>query len=155
MSNCKNGQTYVNTCIAAQGATDTDATYVLNLTHYTCGNRQICANGAYPITADLKYRIIGTPESVGNGVYNCSVLCTGTVTYMPYKSNGNNCGCGCQSCPITENVWATVSVPIASAEIPDITDGDSIAEATELKDCCNLTNAVSITSSFNLASTQG
>ena len=56
-----NGQTYVNTCIAAPGATATDATYVVDLTHYTCGNRKICANGAYPVTSDLNYKAVGVP----------------------------------------------------------------------------------------------
>lgn len=151
MANCRNGQTYVNTCIPAPGATATDATYVLNLTHYTCGQKKICANGAYPITANLDYRVLGTPESVGNDTYNCSVLVTGSVTYMPYKSNGYGCSCNCPACPVTENVWTTLSVPVTTDAIPALTAGDCVCEATELRDCSSLTDAVSITTSFNVA----
>lgn len=144
-----NGQTFVNTCIPAPGSTAADATYVVDLTHYTCGNRKLCANGAYPVTGDLKYKAVGAPQNVGNDTYVQDVLITGTCTYMPYKQ-GQNCGCGC-NCPVTENVWATVSVPVSSATSPTITAGDVLASPTNLRDCCNITNAVSLVGSFNLA----
>lgn len=144
-----NGQTFVNTCIPAPGATATDATYVVDLTHYTCGNRKICANGAYPVQADLNYKAVGAPQAVGNDTYVQDVLITGTCTYMPHKNN-QNCGCGC-NCPVTENIWATVSVPVASATTSTVTAGETIASPTNLKDCCNITNAVSLVGSFNLA----
>ena len=152
----QNGQTYVNTCIPAPGATATDATYVLDLTHYTCGNRKICVNGAYPTTSDLKYRVMGTPQSLGNDVYQCDILVSGTVSYMPYRQ-GQNCGCGCQenTCPVTENVWCTVSVPWSAAAAPAITAGVVEATPTNVRDCCNLTNAVSLVTSFNLATATG
>lgn len=145
MACCNNGQTYVNTCIPAPGVTETSATYVVDLTHYTCGNRKICINGAFPITADLNYRVIGTPQPVGNETYQCDVLITGTCTYMPYV-----CGqsCGCQVCPRTENLWATVSVPVSSATVPTITKGAALASPTNVKDCCSVTNAISIVDSF-------
>ena len=145
-----NGRTFVNTCIPSPDATGDSATYVVDLTHYTCRNRKICANGSYPITADLNYRVIGTPQSVGNGVYQCDVLITGTCTYMPYVS-GNGCGCGCNVCPVTENIWATVSVPVTSSTVPTLTKGSAIAQPTNLKDCCTITNAVSIVDSFNVS----
>ena len=145
-----NGQTYVNTCIPAPGGTATDATYVVDLTHYTCGNRKICANGAYPVTADLNYRLSGSPQLVGNDTYVQDVLITGTCTYMPYRNGQNQCGCGC-NCPVTENIWATVSVPVGSATAPTLTAGSTIAAPTNLRDCCSVTNAVSLVSSFNVA----
>lgn len=145
-----NGQTFVNTCVPVPGATAASATYVVDLTHYTCGNRKICANGAFPVTADLRYRLSGSPQSVGNGAFVQDVLITGTCTYMPYRNGQNSCGCGC-NCPITENVWATVSVPVASATAPTVTPGETIASPTNLRDCCSITNAVSLVSSFNLA----
>jgi hypothetical protein len=143
-----NGQTFVNTLAPAAGATAASATYVVDLTHYTCGNRKICANGAYPITADLSYRLSGSPQSVGNDTYVQDILITGTCTYMPYRNGQNACGCGC---PVTENVWATVSVPVSSATAPTLTAGDTIAAPTNLRDCCNVTNAVSLVGSFNVA----
>lgn len=144
-----NGQTFVNTCIPAPGSTAADATYVVDLTHYCCGNRKICANGAYPVTADLNYKAVGAPQNVGNGTYVQDILITGTCTYMPYKQ-GQNCGCGC-NCPVTENVWATVSVPVSAATSPTITAGEVLASPTNLRDCCSITNAVSLVGSFNLA----
>ena len=147
---CYNGQTYVNTCIPAPGATATDATYVADLTHYLCGNRKLCANGAYPITGDLNYRVVGAPQPVGNDTFVVDILITGNVTYMPYRNGQSQCGCEC-ACPRTENVWATVSVPWGSATAPAVTAGDVIASPTNLRDCCNVTNAVSMACSFNLA----
>lgn len=143
-----NGRTFVNTVTPAPGATATDATYVVDLTHYTCGNRKICANGAYPVAADLNYKASGLPQSVGNDTYVQDVLITGTCTYMPYRNGQNSCGC---NCPVTENIWAVVSVPVTAATAPTITAGDVIASPTNLKDCCSLTNAVSLVCSFNLA----
>lgn len=144
-----NGQTFVNTLIPAPGATAADATYVVDLTHYTCGNRKICANGAYPVTADLSYRLSGAPQAVGNDTYVQDVLITGTCTYMPYR-NGQSCGCGC-NCPVTENIWATVSIPLSAATAPTLTAGQTIASPTNLRDCCSITNAVSLVGSFNVA----
>ena len=149
--NCNNGQTYVNTCIPVPGATATDATYVVDLIHYTCGNRKICANGTFPSTADLNYKVVGAPQSVGNGAYQCDVLITGTCTYMPYRNGQNQCGCCCAPCPVTENVWATISVPVASADVPTVTAGDVIVSPTNMRDCCSVTNALSLVGSFNLA----
>ena len=145
--NPNNGRTYVNTCIPAPGATATDATYVVDLTHYTCGGRKICANGAYPVGATLAYRALNAPQPVGNDTYQVDILITGTVTYVPF---GRDCGC---ACPVTENIWATVSVPDSSATAPTITAGDVIASPQAQRDCCNITNAVSLVGSFNLAST--
>lgn len=145
-----NGRTFVNTCIPAPGATAANATYVVDLTHYTCGNRKICTNGAFPVQANLNYKAVGAPQPVGNGTYVQDILITGSCTYMPYKNGQNRCGCDC-NCPITENVWATVSVPVASATAPTVTAGEVIASPTNMKDCCSLTNAVSLVGSFNLA----
>ncbi len=145
-----NGQTYVNTCIPAPGAAAGDATYVVDLTHFTCGNRKICANGAYPVTGDLKYKAVGTPQAVGNGTFVQDILITGTCTYMPYRNGQSQCGGGC-GCPVTENIFATVSVPVSAATTPTVTAGDTLASPTNMKDCCSVTNAVSLVGSFNLA----
>lgn len=146
--NSNNGRTYVNTVIPAPGATATDATYVIDLTHYTCGNRKICANGAYPLTADLNFRVYNAPRAVGNDTYVCDILATGTVTYLPYKCGQNQCSC---NCPVTENIWAIVSVPVSSATVPTITAGDVLATPTGMSDCCSVTNAMSLVCSCNLA----
>lgn len=151
--NCNNGQTYLNSLVPLPGATAASATYVMELTHYTCGNRKICINGAFPLTANLNYTILGI-QSVGNNAYNLDVLVSGTCTYMPYRQ-GQNCGCGCQGspCPVTENIWTTISVPVASETEPTITAGTCKVSPANVKDCCNVTNAVAITTSFNVATT--
>ena len=143
-----NGRTLLNSVIPAPGATATDATYLVDLTHYTCGNRKICANVAYPVSAQLTYQVYNAPRAVGNDTYVVDILVTGTCSYMPYRMGDNQCGC---NCPVTENVWAVVSVPVASDTVPTITAGTVIANPTNLRDCCNLTNAVSLVGSFNLA----
>ena len=156
MNNCRNGQTFVNTCIPAPGSTADNATYVVDLTHYLCGNRKICANGAYPLSCDLKYKALSAPQPVGNDTYVLDVLITGNLTYMPYRQGQNQCGCGCDCCcPKTDNVWATVSVPVTSADIPTITAGEVKADPTNLRDCCSLTNAVSLVGSFTVESPAG
>lgn len=149
--NCNNGRTFLNSILPVPGATAADATYVVDLTHYTCGNRKICANGAYPVTGQLNYQAQGAPRAVGNDAYVLDVLITGTCTYMPYKSGQGQCGCGCPVCPVTENVWAVVSVPVASDAIPTITAGTVIATPTNMRDCCSITDAISLVGSFNLA----
>ena len=149
---CNNGQTYLNSVIRATGATAESATYVMDLTHYTCGNRKICINGAFPMTANLNYQVLSV-QSVGNETYNCDILVSGTCTYMPYRQ-GQNCGCGCQCnpCPITENIWTSLSIPLETSDIPEVNAGTCIVTPANVRDCCNVTNALSITTSFNVVS---
>ena len=145
--NSKNGMTYIDTCIPVPEATAANATYVCEMTHYLCGNRKICINSAFPTTTSLSY-IPQNIESVGNSVYNCDVLVTGTVTYMPYICGGNSCN----MCPKTDNIWTTLSIPVTSSTLPTITAGIAKTSPANVKDCCSVTNAVSITSSFNVVS---
>ena len=151
MANCNNGQTHVLTCIPSISSTAESATYVIDLIHYTCGNKKICANGFYPIDANLNYKVIDQPQSLGNDIYNVDLLITGQVTYMPYRYGQNQCGCSCSVCPVSENIWCTVSVPWSAATAPVVTAGNVVTSPTNLRDCCNVTNAMSITTSFNLA----
>jgi len=148
---CKNGQTYLNSCIPVSGGTAEDTKYMIDMTHYTCGNRKICVNGFYPITAILNSQVVGTPQSIGNDTYVCDILVTGQVTYMPYKRGQQNCGC-CQPCPVNENIYCTVSVPVSSSEIPVLTMGTTVATPTNVQDCCNVTNAVSLVCSIDVVS---
>lgn len=150
--NCKNGTTEIDALTAYPGATPADANYLINLTHWTCGNRKICVNGFFPITANLNYQVMGTPNDLGDGNYCCDVLCTGTVTYMPYKC-GCNQQCPCNQCPETDNIFVTMCVPCSSATVPTITAGKAVATPSDVKDCCNVTNAVGIAASFNVSTT--
>ena len=145
--NNNNGLTTVNTCIPAPGATATDATYVLDLTHYLCGNRKVCTNAAFPITANLNYQVRDV-ESEGNDIYNCEILVYGTCTYMPYKAGCNSC---CTPCPQTDNIWVVLSVPVTASTEPTITAGTCSCSPANVRDCCNVSNAVSIRTSFNVS----
>ena len=145
---CSNsGKTFVDFLTTVPGGTLADGTYQLQLTHYTCGGRKICAgnNAFYPVSANLKFQTVGTPVSVGNGTYCCEVLCTGTVEYMPFV-----CGCNCNVCPRTENIYCTICVPCSAATVPTITAGEAQATPTNLQPCSNVTNAVSITTTLNV-----
>lgn len=144
---CKNGTTEIDFLTLVPGGTAANATYLLNATHFTCGNRKLCANSMYPVTANLQFQVLNAPHSVGNGTYCCDVLCSGTVTYMPYKIGGN---CQCNQCPTTDNVFVTMCVPCSSADVPTITAGTAVATPTNISDCCNVTDAIAIATSFNV-----
>jgi hypothetical protein len=142
---CKNGTTEVVALTTIPGGTAADASYLLQLDHFTCGNRKLCTQEVFPVTADLKATVIGTPVSVGNASYCCEVLISGTCTYMPY-----NCGCQCNVCPRTENIYGTICVPCSAATVPTLAIGDTVATPTNVQPCCNITNAIAITTSLNV-----
>lgn len=140
-----NGKTLVVSLTTVPGGTAANANYLLALEHYTCGNRKLCTQEIFPVTADLKAQVVGAPVSVGNGTFCCEVLVSGSVTYMPYT-----CGCNCNVCPRTENIYTTICVPCSSAAVPTLTIGESVATPTNVQPCYNLTNAVAITTSLNV-----
>ena len=80
-------------------------------------------------------------------MYNANIFVTGQVSYKPYH-NGNN-ACGCENhCYKTDNVWVSLSVPVTTSDIPTITPGITKCAATNLRDCCSVSNAVEIVTSF-------
>ena len=145
--NCNNnGKTFVVSLTTIPGGTAADANYLLQLDHYTCGNRKLCTQEVFPVTADLKATPIGSPVSVGNDAYCQEVLISGSVTYMPYQ-----CGCQCGVCPRTENIYCTLCVPCSAATTPTLAIGTSQAAPTNVQPCCNVTNCVAITTTLNVA----
>ena len=140
-----NGKTFVVSLTTVPGGTAANANYLLALDHYTCGNRKLCVNESYPVTADLKATAMGLPVNVGNGGYCQEVLISGTCTYMPYV-----CGCNCNVCPRTENIYCTICVPCSAATTPTLTIGNSVASPTNAQTCSNVTNCVAITTSLNV-----
>ena len=140
-----NGKTFVVSLTTVPGGTAANADYLLALDHYTCGNRKLCVNEAFPVTADLKATAMGLPVNVGNDTYCQEVLISGSVTYMPYS-----CGCNCNVCPRTENIYCTLCVPCSSAATPTLTMGTSVASPTNVRPCCSVTNAIAITTSLNV-----
>lgn len=142
---CNNGKTNVVSLTTIPGGTAANANYLLALDHYTCGNRKLCTQEMFPVTADLKATAIGTPVNVGNGSFCQEVLISGSVTYMPYV-----CGCNCGVCPRTENIYCTICVPCSSAVSPTLAIGNSVAAPTGAQPCSNVTNAIAITTSLNV-----
>lgn len=145
MANCNNGKTFVVSLTTVPGGTAANADYLLALDHYTCGNKKLCIQEMFPVTAELKAQAIGTPVNVGNGTFCQEVLISGTVTYMPFR-----CGCQCNICPETENIYCSICVPCSSAATPTLTIGQSVASPTGAQPCCNVTNAIAITTSLNV-----
>ena len=145
---CNNGKTSVVSVTTYPGGTAADANYLLQLDHFTCGNRKLCTQEMFPVTADLKATAIGSPVSMpvnGTPQYCQEVLISGTCTYMPYT-----CGCQCNPCPRTENIYCTFCVPCSAATVPTITAGTAQATPTNLQACCNTTNAIAITTTLNV-----
>lgn len=148
--NCNNnGKTFVVSLTTIPGGTAADANYLLQLDHYTCGNKKLCTQEVFPVTSDLKATPLGLPVALpvaGATTYCQEVLVSGTCTYMPYY-----CGCQCNVCPQTENIYCTICVPCSTAATPTITVGTPVASPTNVQSCCNLTNAIAITASVNVA----
>ena len=143
---CNNsGKTFVESLTTVPGGTAANANYLLALDHYLCSGRRVCINEAFPITADVKFTVMGSPVSVGNDTYCCEVLCSGTCTYMPYS-----CGCQCNLCPVTESFYTTICVPCSSNASPTVTAGTAVASPTNVQACCNVTNCVAVTCSLNV-----
>lgn len=147
--NCnRNGETYVNTLVPVPGGGATDTSYVIDLTHFLCGNRKVCANSAFPISCNLNYQVLSV-EAVGDA-FVANIFISGQVNYKPYRC-GNQCGFD-DNCYRTDNIWATVSAPVTTAAIPTVTGGAVKCAAANLRDCCSVSNAVSLVTSFNVAS---
>ena len=144
--NCNNGKTFVVSLTTIPGGTAADASYLLQLDHYTCGNRKLCTQEVFPVTADLKATSLGLPVDVGNGSYCQEVLISGTCTYMPFV-----CGCQCGVCPRTENIYCTICVPCSAATTPTLAVGTSVASPTNVQPCQNTTNCIAVTTTLNVA----
>lgn len=143
---CNNGKTFVEYLTPAPGGTAENATYQLGLDHYTCGNKKLCITEAFMLSANVQFKPIGAPVSLGNNSFCQEVQVSGTVTYMPYK-----CGCQCGVCPVTENIYCTICLPCSSAVTPTLTAGTAVASPTNVQPCCNVTNAIAITTTVNVA----
>ena len=145
---CNNGKTFVVSLTTIPGGTAANANYLLQLDHYTCGNKKLCTQEVFPVTADLKATALGAPVAlpVGSTTPYCQeVLISGSVTYMPYQ-----CGCQCNVCPRTENIYTTICVPCSAATTPTLTVGTSVANPTNVQPCANTTNCIAITTTLNV-----
>ena len=153
--NCifKNGQDVQDFLIPAPGGTEANATYVLGLTHLTCGNTKLLAvDPLHPVECNLSVKLNGTPQDLGNGVLCQECVVAGTVTYKP-----------CNSCrPATEYVSQQLCLPCSEATSPTITVGTVVASPKPINyyvndgcgGCCqkqkDCTNKIAITTSINV-----
>ena len=141
-----NGKTFVVSLTTVPGGEAANANFLLALDHYTCGNRKLCTQEMFPVTANLQATPLGNPVDVGNGCFCQEVLVSGSVTYMPYV-----CGCQCNICPRTENIYCTICVPCSSNVQPKVGIDTSVAAPTNVQPCCNVTNCIAITTTINVA----
>lgn len=150
-----NGQTFVNNVIPSCGCKEDEPKFLLDLVHFLCGNRKLCVDSIHPITSELSAKLLNCPIDVGNDLYDAEILISGTVTYIPYRCGNQYNQCSCNQCPITDNVWAIVNVPISKENIKEIKLGNVIVEPTNVKDCCRVTNAVSLVTSMQITTSAG
>ena len=148
--NCKNGTDVLDFLSLVPGGTAANATYLLGLTHNTCGNRKMSVSDtSHPVKGELTATVVGEPQDVGNGTFCCEVLISGTVTYCP---------CGCCS-PRTEYVSIERCLPCSSSTVPTVTIGNVVCSPEPIvcsdSGCCQWTcsgtNKIAITTSVNIA----
>ena len=145
---CKNGSTEVNFLTPFAGATATSASYLLQLTHFTCGNKQMCLNNAddLPVVSNLNLQQVGSIQQLGEDTYCCDVRCICDLTYQ--QICGNSC---CPNyCLQTEKCVATVCVPVLSNGAVTLTPNGASVTPQRISCRCNTTNTVSLDVSFTL-----
>lgn len=154
MCKCRNGETVLTSLAVVPTGTQsaTSQEYMLDLTHYLCGNRKVCINGSYPLQGVLNFSLDGTPVSVGNNAYAVTINVTGSVAYKPYMQ-----GC-CEVCPRQDLVGLKVVIPVYSATgVPTValSNASSIVatSAVATQDCCTITNVVRMVTSLIVTTT--
>lgn len=116
--NQKNGKTYYNSLTAFQGGTEASTNYLLDCTHYTCMNRQMCINSGegFPLAKNFDIQVLGVPRPLGNsGLYCCDIRCICDLVYQQVYRCGNGCP---NTCLQEETVVVTRCIPCPSADVP-------------------------------------
>ena len=134
------GNTYLNSLVPYPGSTGTEASYLINLSHYTCGGRRICSVEAFPVTANLNYAVQSV-SNVGDGLYYANILATGSVSYKP----------NCANCPVSEPIYAFLSVPLTAATVPTVEAGACLCSLDGISCSCNTASKVSINAAFSVS----
>lgn len=154
MCKCRNGETVLTSLAVVPTGTQsaTSQEYMLDLTHYLCGNRKVCIGGNYPLQGVLNFTLDGVPVSVGNDAYAVTVNVTGSVNYKPYVQ-----GC-CNVCPKQDFVGLKLTIPVYSATgVPTVTlsTAGSVVNTTAIatQDCCSITNEVRMLTSLIVTTT--
>lgn len=154
MCKCRNGETYLTslTVVPTGTQTATSQEYMLDLTHYLCGNRKVCIGGNYPLQGVLNFSLDGALVSVGNNAYACTVNVTGSINYKPYVQ-----GC-CNVCPRQDLVGLKIVIPVYSATgVPTValsnTSSIVATSAVATQDCCTITNVLRMVTSLIVTTT--
>lgn len=147
----QNGKTYYNSLTPYPGGTAASTSYLMDCTHYTCGNRQMCVNSAdgFPLASNFDIQVIGVPRPVGDsGQYCCDIRCICDLTYQQVY----RCGSGCpNSCLQTEKVIVTKCVPCPSADVPTVTALGVSASPVGASCGCPSTNVANVEFAFTVA----
>jgi hypothetical protein len=149
--NNQNGKTYYNSLTPFPGGTDASTSYLLDATHYTCGNKQMCINSAegFPLASNFDIQVLGTPRPLGGNLYCCDIRCICDLTYRQVY----RCGCGCpNSCLETEKVIVTKCIPCPSADVPTVTAVGVSASPVGSACGCPSTNMADVEFAFTVES---
>lgn len=143
---CRNGSTEVM-FLTPYPAADTQS-YLLQLKHWTCGNKQMCLNNAdgLPVVSNLTLQQIGEITPYANGTYCVEVRCICDLTYQQIRGNS----CCPDYCLQTEKCVATVCVPILSDEAVTLTPNGASVMPMRISCRCSTTNTVEIDVSFSV-----
>ena len=143
---CRNGSTSVN-FLTPYPAADPQS-YLLQLTHWTCGNKQMCLNNGegLPIVSNLSIQQVGEIQPLGGDTYCVEVRCVCDLTYQQISGNA----CCPNYCLQTEKCVATVCVPLTSSDPVTLTANGASVMPVRISCRCNTTNTVSIDVSFSV-----
>ena len=143
---CRNGSTSVN-FLTPYPAADPQS-YLLQLTHFTCGNKQMCLNNGegLPIVSNLSIQQVGEIQPLGGDTYCVEVRCVCDLTYQQISGNA----CCPNYCLQTEKCVATVCVPLTSSDPVTLTANGASVMPVRISCRCNTTNTVSIDVSFSV-----
>ena len=146
--NSQNGKTFFNSLTPYPGGTDASTTYMLDATHYTCGNRQMCVSAdGFPLASNIDVQVLGVPRALGTE-YCCDVRCICDLTYQQVY----RCGTGCpNSCLQTEKVIVTKCIPCPSADVPTVTAVGVSATPVGASCGCPSTNVCEVEFAFTVA----
>ena len=147
----QNGKTFFNSLTPYPGGTEASTTYLLDCSHYTCGNRQMCVNSAdgFPLASNFNIQVLGVPRPVGDsGEYCCDIRCICDLTYQQVYRCGNGCP---NSCLQTEKVIVTKCIPCPSADVPTVTALGVSASPVGATCGCPSTNIAEVEFVFSVA----
>lgn len=146
----QNGKTYYNSLTPYPGGTAASTSYLMDCTHYTCGNRQMCVTAdGFPLASNFEIQVLGTPRPVGDsGQYCCDIRCICSLIYQQVYRCGNGCP---NSCLQDEKVIVTKCIPCPSADVPVVTALGVSASPVGASCGCPSTNVAEVEFAFTVA----